>query len=89
MMKKWRRNFWPSELRLLIKDILSSGDMTVRELADVVERSMEINIHHAAMAAILASTEGVYVKCQRFSDVGKKMVNIYSTGVQNRKDKIL
>jgi hypothetical protein len=88
-MKNWRKNIWPSELKQVIKAVLSNGDMTLKDLADVVKKTAKINIHHAAMAAILQTTDGVFVKCQIFSEVSKKMVNVYSIGFQNRKDGIL
>jgi len=88
-MKNWRKNFWPSELRELIKEILSNGDMTLKELVEIIKKTARINIHHAAMAPILNATDGVFVKCQVFSKVSKKMVNVYSIGFDIRKDRIL
>lgn len=63
--------------------------MTLNELTEVVRKTAKIDIHHAAMAAVLKATDGVFVKGKIFSDVSKKMVNVYSIGFDNRKDRLL
>jgi hypothetical protein len=88
-MKNWRKNFWPSEFKQLVKEILLSGDMTVKELTEIIKKTTKIEVHHAAIAGILNVTDGVFVKCQIFSEVSKKMVNVYSLGLVNRKDQVL
>jgi hypothetical protein len=88
-MKNWRKNFWPSEFRQLVREVLSHGDMTLNELTEVVRKTAKINIHHAAMAAILKATDGVFVKNRIFSKVSKKMVNVYSIGFDKRKDRLI
>ena len=79
-MKGWRKNYWPSEIKQIIKEILKNGDMTLQELLEIIKKTMKINIHYAAIAAIIRVTDGVYVKCQVFSETSKKMVNVYSLG---------
>ena len=74
---------------MIVKDILSNGDMTLHELTEIVKKTAKINIHHAAMAAILNATDGVFVKCQIFSEVSKKMVNVYSIGIDNGRNRII
>jgi transposase len=79
-MKSWRKNFWPSEMKQLIVEILKNGDMTLKELTETLKNTGKIKIHYAAIASLIRVTDGVYVKCKVFSETSKKMVNVYSIG---------
>jgi hypothetical protein len=77
-MNDWKKIFWRSELQQFIKDCLKTGDMTLQEIATVIQKTAKVRISAPALAAILKVTDGVKVKTKIFSDASNKMINVYS-----------
>ena len=55
--------------------------MTINELGYILKKTTNVTIHHAALSAIIQATDGIYVKCETFSRESRKMVKVYSIGL--------
>ena len=78
----WKKRFWRSELKQFIRDCLKNGDMTITEIKQTLKKTKKINIHNSALSAIIKVTDDVIIKNRIFSEVSKKMINVYSITIK-------
>ncbi len=81
-LRHWRKKVWREELRVLLREILSSREMRLIEILAILHAS-GIYIHGHALSQIIVNTAGIYIIGQTYSQVSKKMVNIYTAGVRS------
>lgn len=60
--------------------------MTLSELVVVLRNTADVKIPPCALAAILSVTEGIMVKNRIFSEVSRKMINVYSIVPRTKTD---